>query len=222
MKYKNRRDAGKHLVDNIKSHLDSLEDSLIIAIPRGGVPIAYEVSKNIGVPFYLAITKKLTLPSSPEVAIGAIAADGSYELNKRVQKYRGISDDVIQEAKKHALEKVKKRLEKYTEGKEPIVENKKVIVIDDGIATGYTALVTGKYVRNRGADTIILAIPVCPKSSIKRIRKVYNKVICPLRIKTYSFAVGRYYDDFHQNNDKELYEYLQKAHQEELLYTHLE
>jgi len=218
MKYENRRKAGEILAETIKDNLkDALQDSIILAIPRGGVPVAYSVAKKLNIPFHLVITKKLPHPKNPEVAIGAIARDGTYELNERI-KYYSFSENFLKDVKEKALEKVKKRIEKYSDGKYPDVEGKDLIVIDDGIATGYTALVAGKYLKNQGANKIFLAIPVCPTSSTERVRDVYDDLICPHRIKSYAFAVGAFYEDFHQNTDEELYEYLEKAKEQNLLY----
>lgn len=221
MKYENRRKAGQILANSIKESYNDLgENTIILAIPRGGVPVAYSVAKQLKIPFHLVITKKLSHPNNPEVAIGAIAPDGSYELNERI-KYYGVTDGFLEEVKNDALQRVKKRINKYSEGKEPKVRGKDCIVIDDGIATGYTALVAGKYLKNKGASTIVLAIPVCPKSSIESVKRVYDELICPSQIKSYTFAVGAYYEDFHQNTDEELDKYLEKAKNENLLYDNL-
>jgi predicted phosphoribosyltransferase len=221
MKYENRRKAGQVLAESIKEKYGQLtENSIILAIPRGGVPVAYSVAKKLKIPFHLVITKKLSHPDNPEVAVGAIAPDGSYEINERI-KYYGVSEDSLQKIKKEALQKVESRIEKYSGGDVPNVEGKDCIVIDDGIATGYTALVAGKYLKNKGASTIVLAIPVCPTSSIERVKRVYDELICPSQIKSYTFAVGAYYEDFHQNTDEELDKYLEKAKNENLLYDNL-
>jgi predicted phosphoribosyltransferase len=221
MKYKNRRAAGKYLAKELEKNPELMENSVIIAIPRGGVPVAYAISKNTQIPFYLIVTKKLTRPQNPEVAIGAIAPDGSYEINKRLQFY-GIDETELEEIRKTALQQINKRIEKYTNGYEPILKNKKIIVVDDGIATGYTALVTRKYVMNRGAKHINLAIPVGPKKNISKLTPIFDEIICPLKIESYIFTVSRYYKDFHQNTDKEIYNYLTKAKREKLLYDELE
>jgi predicted phosphoribosyltransferase len=219
MKYENRRKAGETLAGTIEENFkNEVQNWLILAIPRGGVPVAYSVSQKLNIPFHLVITKKLTHPKNPEVAIGAIAPDGTYELNERV-KYYGFSDNFLKDVKHKALQKVKKRIEKYSEGKYPEVEKKNLFVIDDGIATGYTALVAGKYLKNQGANRVVLAIPVCPTSSLERVREVYDDLICPHKIKSYAFAVGAFYEDFHQNTDQELYEYLEKADSQSLLYN---
>jgi predicted phosphoribosyltransferase len=124
----------------------------------------------------------------------------------------------MQDIKIKALKKVKNRINKYSDGKEPDVKGKICFIVDDGIATGFTSLVAGKYLKNQGAKKIILAIPVCPVSSIERVKQVYDDLVCPTPVKSYSFAVGAYYEDFHQITDKELYKYLEKAKNENLLY----
>ncbi|TFF97951.1 MAG: phosphoribosyltransferase [Promethearchaeota archaeon] len=218
MKYKNRIEAGKILADKIKKTCSQyINEFIILAIPRGGLPVAYSVSEELNIPLHLVITKKLSHPTNPEIAIGAIAADGSYELNERI-KYYGVTEDYLGEIKAFALKKVKNRIEKYCQGKQPDVKGKKVFVIDDGIATGYTALVAGKYLKNQGANLLILAIPVCPISSLERVKQVFDDLVCPIQSKSYSFSVGAFYDDFHQNTDEELYHYLEKAKKNNLLY----
>ncbi|MBD3254733.1 MAG: phosphoribosyltransferase, partial [Candidatus Lokiarchaeota archaeon] len=175
-------------------------------------------SKEFSIPFNLVITKKITVPEYPEVAIGAIAPDGTHEINDRVYSHLNLTEKDFEDAKERALYKVKKRLEKYCNGKEPNVKSKNVIIIDDGIATGFTAIVAGKYVNNNGAKTATLAIPVCPANDKEELEKIYNEVLCYHRAKTFRFAVGAFYKDFHQNTDEELFDYLEKAKEEKILY----
>jgi predicted phosphoribosyltransferase len=219
MKYENRSIAGEKLAGAIKEQFGELiSNTIICAIPRGGVPVAYRVAEKLNIPFNLIITKKLSHPNNPEVAIGAIAPDGTYDLNERVQFY-GVSNDVLNQIKNEALEKVKKRINKYTHEGLPNIQGKNIFVIDDGIATGFTALVAGKYLKNQGAKKVILAVPVAPKKSISKVKEVFDDVVCPTINKSYSFAVGAYYEDFHQNTDDELYNYIEKAKKNNLFYT---
>jgi len=221
MKYENRSKAGEKLAETIKIQYQELvKNSIIFAIPRGGVPVAYSVAEKLEIPFNLVITKKLGHPNNPEVAIGAIASDGTYELNERVQFY-GVTDEKLNEIKNEALEKVERRIEKYIQNGLPDVKGKNIFVIDDGIATGFTATVAGKYLKKQGGKRVILAIPVCPKSSLSRVNKVFDDVICPAKIKSYSFAVGVYYDDFHQNTDDELFDLIEKAKRNNLFYMNI-
>ena len=222
MKFKNREEAGKKLGVEIDDYLENKKDVVILAIPRGGVLVAYPISKWLGIPFHLIITKKLTAPQAPEVAIGAIAPDGTYKVNQRTYSYFNPSPSQFEVIKETALSKVKTRLEKYTNGQEPDVREKTVIIIDDGIATGYTALVAGKYVKNKGAKKVILAVPVCPADSVSRMLEVFDDFLYVHKESLGPFSVGAFYIDFHQNTDQELFDNLNNAEQNHLLYQNLE
>jgi predicted phosphoribosyltransferase len=214
MKFKNREEAGKLLAEKIKEYSEIKEDSVILAIPRGGVPVAYYISKETGIPFHMVVTKKITPPYEPEAAIGAIAPDGTFIISS----YAYLSEKELEEAKKRALEGALEKLKKYSAGKEPDLKGKTAIIVDDGIATGYTAMVAGEYIRKKGAKKVILAVPVCPVDSIGRVKKVFDQVICYHKDDTPFFAVGMYYEDFHQVSDDEMFSYLNKAEKEGLLY----
>jgi len=123
--------------------------------------------------------------------------------------------------KAEAMEEIRKRFDKYLNNKIPDVKDKYVIIVDDGIATGYTALVAGKYAKNLGAKEVILAAPVCPYDSIPRVKETFDKVLCLHRASDMFFAVGTYYIDFHQLSDEEMFSYLRKAENEGLLYKNL-
>ncbi|WP_457640720.1 phosphoribosyltransferase [Persephonella sp.] len=214
MKFKNREEAGELLAQELKKYPELLENSVILAIPRGGVPIAYYLSKETGVPFHMVITKKITPFYDPEAAIGAIAPDGTFMISS----YAHLSPSELEKAKEIAFKGVLEKLNKYASGKEPDVEGKIAIVTDDGIATGYTAMVAGEYLRKRGAEKTILAVPVCPVDSIDRVKKVFDQVICYHKDNIPFFAVGMFYEDFHQISDDELFAYLKRAEREGLLY----
>ena len=220
--FADRTEAGKRLKEKIGEKLEGFKNTVILAIPRGGVPVAFQVAKGLKIPFHLVITKKLTTPQASEVAIGAIAPDGSYELNERIYSYFNPSKEEFENIKAKAREKVKRRIKKYTNYMEPVIKGKKVIIIDDGIATGYTALVAGEYAKNRGAKECILAVPVCPADSVSRMLYVFDDFIYVHSSRNPNFAVGAYYQDFHQNKDNELKEYLKLAKASNLLYNNLE
>ncbi len=214
--FENREDAGKKLGEYLKENLEYLgidvNNALILAIPRGGVPVAYYVSKETGIPFSLVITKKIAMPSDPEAAIGAIAPDGTYLLSTYAYY---IPEYQLEEAKETALKEALKKKEKYLD-KEPQIEGKDVIIVDDGIATGYTAMVAGMYAKNKGAKRVFLAVPVCPEDSIPRVKDIFDDVICLEKVDTPFFAVGAFYRDFHQVEDEELSEIIKKAKEENL------
>lgn len=217
MIFENREDAGKKLAQEVKKLELNPEKSVILAIPRGGVPVAFEVSKETKIPFSLVIVKKLTLPYNPEAAVGAIAPDGTYVVDQ--QYFPVVSqENILHEMKNEAMKEIKNRLQKYLNNKVPDVKDKIVIIIDDGLATGYTALVAGLYARNLGAKGLILAVPVCPVDSISRVKKVFQKVICVEIVSDTFFAVGAYYKDFHQLSDEEMLNYLKRAKELGILY----
>ena len=213
MMFKNREEAGLLLADLLKDYIEEPENTIILAIPRGGVPVAYKIAEKLGIPFGMIIAKKITPPSDPEAAIGAATPDGTYMLSPYAYGYQPYIEEAIQKA----ISEAKEKLKKYANGKEPDVEGKTVIIVDDGIATGYTAMAAGKSVKERGAERVILAVPVCPVDSISRVKEVFDEVVCYHKVDTPFFAVGAYYQDFHQVEDYELFDYLKKAREKNLL-----
>jgi len=212
--FKNREEAGELLGEVLSKIVEDKENTVLLAIPRGGVPVAYYAAKKTGIPFSMVVAKKITFPHEPEAAIGAAAPDGSYIIADGISA----SHPVVREAIERAIKEAQEKLKKYLDGREPDIKGKTVIIVDDGIATGYTAIVAGMYARNKGAKKVILAVPVCPSDSVSRISRYFDGVICYHKADTPFFAVGAYYQDFHQVSDKELYEYLEKAEKEGLLY----
>ena len=214
--FENREEAGKLLGRLLSQYIEKLglspDDTIILAIPRGGVPIAYYISKETGIPFSLIVTKKIAMPSNPEAAIGAIAPDGTFMLSSYAYY---LSDTQLEEAKKIALKEAIEKQRKYLK-REPDLKDKNVIIVDDGIATGYTAMVAGLYAKNKGARKVILAVPVCPEDSINRVKDIFDEVICYEKVDTPFFAVGAFYRDFHQVSDEEVKEYEEKALREGL------
>lgn len=204
MKFKNREEAGKLLAEFLKNYNFDKENTVILAIPRGGVPVAKEVSKILNIPYSLVITKKLAPLNEPEAAFGAIAPNGILYIDEDLMRYMGVSETELEVIKENAINEIKRRVEKYLQNKEPDIKDKDVIIIDDGIATGYTAMVAGMYAKSKGASKVYLAIPVCPVDSIARAKRVFDEVICLYPVESPFFAVGSYYHDFHQLSDEEM------------------
>lgn len=203
-----RRDAGKMLIDPLKKF--NVDDSILLAVPRGGVVTAYDVIKELGFNWDMIIPRKIGAPFNPEVAIGAVASDGSYILNETFVERLNISQDYIDEAVASEVNEINRRMKEYR-GKEefPNVENKTAIIIDDGIATGFTIEAAIHSVKNQGAIKIILAVPVAPEDTIARLESVVDEVIC-LFVPEDFHAVGLYYEDFKQVTDKELFNLLKE------------
>jgi predicted phosphoribosyltransferase len=217
--FRDREEAGRLLAELLKKYDFDKENTVILAIPRGGVPVAYEVSKKLGIPFSLVITKKLAPLREPEAAFGAIAPDASQVIDEVYMKYMGVSSSELEIVRENAVKEIKNRIIKYLNEKEPSLEGKDVIIIDDGIATGYTAIAAAMYVKNKGAKNVYLAIPVCPTDSIPRVKKYFDDVFCYEKSDSPFFAVGTFYEDFHQVSDQEMFFIIEEAKKNGLFYT---
>lgn len=203
-----RADAGEKLTDSLKKFKD--EDVIVLAVPRGGVEIACDTIKRFGFKWDLIIPRKIGAPQNKEFAIGAVSADGSYFINDDYVKMYGISQDYIEKEVAEQIDEIKRRMKEYR-GTDtfPEVKDKTVIIIDDGIATGFTILAVIKAVKKQGAKKIILAIPVGPRETIEEFKEIVDEVIC-LHIPQEFYAVGYYYVDFKQVTDEEVFKMMKE------------
>ncbi|MBI4994101.1 phosphoribosyltransferase [Candidatus Peregrinibacteria bacterium] len=208
MYFENREEAGIKLAQEIIKKIPDLKsnpDVVILALPRGGVPVAYEIAKILKAPMDLILTHKLGAPENSEFAIGAVAEDGSSFLDK--ESCSGISNSYIKEEIVRQLKEIKHRIEKYREGK-PLtkLQGKIVILVDDGIATGNTMKAAIALAKNAKAKKIIVAVPVLPSEILGSLKKeaevVYLDTPFPF------FAIGRFYNNFSQLTDDEVKNYL--------------
>jgi putative phosphoribosyl transferase len=203
-----RADAGEKLTDSLKKFKD--EDVIVLVVPRGGLEIAYDTIKRFGFKWDLIIPRKIGAPHNKEFAIGAVSVDGSYFLNNDYVKMYGISQDYIENEVSEQIDEIKRRMKEYR-GKDtfPEVKDKTVIIIDDGIATGFTILAVIKAVKKQGAKKIILAIPVGPRETIEEFKEIVDEVIC-LYIPEEFYAVGSYYVDFKQVTEDEVFKIMKE------------
>ncbi len=210
MLFKDRIDAGKKLSELLKEIL-TFNNTLIVALPRGGVPIGFEIAKNLNVKFSILPVRKLGLPSNPELAFGSIDPDGSVYLNPQVVNSYGLSEEIIKEVAQKELKELERRLSLYLEGKTPNLSNREIVIVDDGFATGYTALAACGYIRKKNPSEIVLSAPVAPPDTVE-----FLKANCSTPLVIYStpepfFAVGMFYEDFHQLSDEEVIQYREEA-----------
>jgi putative phosphoribosyl transferase len=209
--FNDRVDAGKQL----SSALATLKspDAIILAIPRGGVVVGYEIARSLNIPLDVIIPRKLGAPSNPELAIGAVTEDGTVILNEALVSYLGVTEEYIKaESAKQRVE-IERRLKVYR-GSTPYPNlNRTVIVADDGIATGYTMKAALASVRKRGAKTVVMAVPVGPASTIAEMQKEADHTIC-LHIPDSFYAIGQFYENFAQTTDGEVTRLLELNRQE--------
>ncbi|MDI6896617.1 phosphoribosyltransferase, partial [Methanocella conradii] len=194
MIFKDRRDAGRMLAEHLVGYR---HNSIILAIPRGGVPVGYEVSRRLGVPLDLIVPRKLPIPSDPEAGFGAVAPDGTVVLNERLVAYLGLSVKDIERIVEEVLKEVRRRIREYR-GDRPLpdLKGKNVIIVDDGLASGYTMIAAVRAVRKERPRRVIVAVPCSPETSVERLEKEADEVIC-LRVQRYGpFAVASHYEKF--------------------------
>jgi predicted phosphoribosyltransferase len=206
--FKNRKEAGKKLAKELVKF--KYEDIIILAIPRGGVVIAYEIVKTLGCQWDLIIPRKISSPHNKELAVGAVSSDGSYFIDKEYINSLKIPEKYIEYEITKEFNEIKRRLREYKGNDSfPEVKGKTTIIVDDGIATGYTILAAIKSVIKHGANKVILAVPVASKESVAYLKETVDEVIC-LYIPLEFHAVGLYYEDFGQISDEKVSALLQE------------
>lgn len=203
----NREDAGRQLAEKM-SHLKG-QKAIVLAIPRGGVVVAAQVAKELDLPLGLIIPRKIGAPANPELAVGAVAGDGATFLNQHVINTLGISKDYLEAETKKQVEEIKRREQTYLQGKAPLsVKDKIVLVIDDGIATGATAIAAVRALKQQSPAKVILAVPVAPQESKELLNSEADEVIV-LQTPPDFYAVGQFYETFEQTTDEEVQQLLE-------------
>jgi predicted phosphoribosyltransferase len=197
MHYTNRYDAALKLIPLLEKYQN--KNAVLLAVPRGGVPIGYYIAKKLNFPMDLLLTKKIGHPLNSEVAIGAVSLE-----DEIVDVYPYISYEYVNNEIKEIREKLKQRFKKFMGNRKPIdLENKIVIIVDDGIATGNTLLAAIQMVQNKSPKKIVVAVPVAPIDSAEKIRNSVDEFICPYITDDF-IGVGGYYFDFSQVRDEEV------------------
>jgi putative phosphoribosyl transferase len=209
MYFSDRQEAGEQLAARLESYRD--QNPLILAVPRGGVPVARPIWEKIGGDLDLIITRKIGAPNQPELAVGAVAGDGFVMLNDRVLSRVRASKDYIDEAVKKEVAEIKRRLEIYRgEREEPAAGNRLVILVDDGVATGYTLLAALRSLRAKKPSKLILAVPVGPPETLDMFESEVDRLIY-LEAPANFAAVGQFYNRFDQVSDSEVISTLREA-----------
>jgi len=206
--FRNRLEAGLLLAEKLKKFKS--EPGVILAVPRGGLPVAYAVAKELGFPLEVILTKKIGHPINKEYAIGAASLTDYFII-----PHENVSEDYIQEELKRVRAKLKNMYTKFMGNKEPEdLKGKTVIVIDDGIATGNTLLGTINVLRKSNPAKIVIGVPVASKSAFEKLSKEVDEVIAVL-VPELFYGVGAFYKDFEQVNDEEVLFYLNKLREVE-------
>lgn len=211
MPFTDRQHAGRQLAEALQHYRGT--DCMVLAIPRGGVVVAYEVAIDLGLWLDVIVPRKIGAPGQPELAIGAVASWGDHEfiLDEQSVRYLGVSQEYIEREVSGQLEEVNRRLLAYRQTTDPPeVGGRQIILVDDGIATGYTIRAAAVALRNLHASSIVLAVPVAPPESLEAMRRHVDVIVC-LRTPDPLFAVGYWYHDFAQVMDDEVVALLAQA-----------
>jgi putative phosphoribosyl transferase len=204
---KDRVEAGKRLASAVKS---VGKDAIILGVPRGGVVVGFEVAQALCVPLDIIVTKKIGAPENPELAIGAVAEDGTYILDEDILRQIYVPKEYIAEEVERQKQEIQRRLIRYRgDVPYPTLKNREVVVIDDGVATGSTLKAALRLLRGKGAKTVVVAVPVGPPETIRELRKLADRVVVLFTPEPF-YAIGQFYVDFSQTSDKEVIELLRR------------
>jgi len=207
MIFANRRQAGERLADALDFLLGE-KDLIVLALPRGGVPVGYAIAKRLNAPLDLLIPRKIGAPHNPEFAIGAVAEPDIRFLNERLIANYHISVAYLEREIATQMEEIKRRKEKYRGNRpDPLLTDKKVILVDDGIATGFTMLAAIGSVKAKRPQSLTVAVPVAPPDTASFLQETVDQLVC-LALPSPFGSVGQFYADFSQVSDQEVVQLL--------------
>ncbi|SEK97418.1 phosphoribosyltransferase [Haloferax larsenii] len=204
--FADREDAGRRLADLLDDR--ETEADLVLGIPRGGLPVAREVADRLRAPLDVVVASKVGAPGNPELAVGAVAGDGSAWWNEDLVSYLSVDDNYLEREREREAEAAREKVSMYRGGDPlPDVEGKRVVVVDDGVATGATARACLRQVVAGGATHVVLAVPVGPPSTVVELESECDDVVTIDSPEAFG-AVGAFYRDFTQVTDEEAAAYL--------------
>lgn len=210
MAYANRKEAGRHLAQHLTKYADR-SDVLVLGIPRGGVPVAFEVAEALRAPLDVFLLRKLGVPGHEELAFGAVASGGVRVLDRSILHALFISDAAVEETTTREQAELQRREIAYR-GELPQLDlkHRTVIVVDDGIATGASLLAGIHALRQLHPAKIVIAVPVAPPPTCERLRREVDDFVCPLTPRSFQ-AVGQFYENFSQVSDREVIDLLERS-----------
>ncbi|MFC7130283.1 phosphoribosyltransferase [Haloferax chudinovii] len=204
--FADREDAGRRLADLLDGRDETAD--LVLAIPRGGLPVGREVADRLRAPLDVVVATKVGAPDNPELAVGAVAGDGSAWWNEDLLSYLDVGDDYLDREREREVEAVREKVSLYRGGDPlPDVVEKRVVVVDDGVATGATARACLRQVVAGGAERVVLAVPVGPPHTLSELEAECDAVVAVESPEAFG-AVGAFYRDFAQVSDEEAASYL--------------
>jgi putative phosphoribosyl transferase len=212
-RFRDRSDAGRRLAHALAEY-SGRQDVLVLALPRGGMPVAYEVAHELGVPLDVFLVRKLLVPGREELTMGAIAAGGIRVLHEEVIRELRLPDDAIARAAADQQQELERRERAYRRDRsEPAVEGRTAIVIDEGMVTGSTMRVAVAALRARNPARLVVAVPVAPAAACAALRDLVDEVVCTLTPEPFQ-RLGSWYEEHEEIGDDEVRELLERADRE--------
>lgn len=212
MMFQDRRDAGRQLAERLTRYQD--QNPLVLAIPRGGVPVGYEIAHALRAGLDVLVVRKLGAPGNPELGIGAVGPDGICVLDRGIIDYLDVSDAELERILAAEQAELERRIRRFRgERPWPVVQGHTVILVDDGLATGVTARAAIQILRQQHPQQIVLAVPVAAPETVAALRSEVDDLVClytPLNLQ----AIGLWYADFQQMSDEEVLAWLERARPE--------
>lgn len=212
--YRDRTEAGTVLADALSAYAGK-GDPIVLALPRGGVPVAAVIAEKLDAALDLILVRKLGLPGYEELAMGAIASGGARVLNKDVLSLHQVSEEAIDRVAEKEGRELRRREQAYRGDRpSPRLSNRDVILVDDGLATGATMRAAIEVVRKESPRNLVVAVPVAPHSTVESLTQEVDEMVCPAVPESFR-AIGLWYADFGQTSDEEVRDLLGKAWERE-------
>jgi putative phosphoribosyl transferase len=200
--FSNRSEAGRLLARRVQAM--GLADPVVLALPRGGVPVAVEVARALGAPLDLLLVRKIGAPEQPELAVGAVSEDGELFVDRRLMDLTGATDEYMARQAQQQLAEIARRRAAYLGGRAPLrLAGRTAVVVDDGIATGATVHAALQALRRRGPASVVLAVPVASREAAAALSADVDELVCLAQPALFR-AVGEHYADFDQVSDDEV------------------
>ncbi|QSQ26665.1 phosphoribosyltransferase [Pyxidicoccus parkwayensis] len=211
MDFEDRVDAGRRLAEQLLERGYTGEDTLVLGLPRGGVPVAYEVASALGTPLDVWVVRKVGAPGFQELGLGAVSEGGIAFLNRGLMEEVGATEDEVRATVRRKSAEVNERVTRFRRGAPaPAIEGKVVLLVDDGIATGGTMRAAIQSLRLRHPGRIVLAVPVAATQTLEELQPLVDDVVCVLPTPSL-YAISQWYSDFHQVPDEDVVELLERA-----------
>jgi putative phosphoribosyl transferase len=208
MRFRDRLEAGRRLAEAVGAL--GVPDPVVLALPRGGVPVAFEVATALGAPLDVVVARKIGAPGQPEYGIGAVAEDGVVVATDAVREL-GLGAAEFGRLAERAREELDRRVARYRAGRSlPPIAGRDVILVDDGLATGVTSEAALHALRRQQPRTLVLAVPVCAADTAVRLQRIADRVVCVHASHDFG-AVGRWYEHFDQTSDDEVLDLLHRS-----------